>query len=353
MSARSGSRAKLAAVVAKRKNLKIPPVLFAKTQKLVGAIARETGGTFLSYWNSTGGSVCQNDVLGFHEVLQRIGRQQELQLFIKSDGGDGTASLRIVNLLRRYCRRLVALVPLECASAATMVALGADRIHMGPLAFLTAVDTSLTHDLSPIDVHNRRVSVSQDELNRAVKLWHEESKLAGGNATDGRNPYSALFQYVHPLVIGAVDRSSSLSVKLCSEILGFHMKDPAKADQISRRLNSDYPAHDYPIVKQEAIRLGLRVDDLDPKLHRMLLDLHGLYSEMGQKAITDYDERNYHNNEILNIIEATGIQLYYQNDKDWHYRAEEKRWVPMNDNSSWRKVERLGTRTVRSVFHIR
>jgi hypothetical protein len=350
-----------------RKKLKIPPVLFAKTQKIVSAIARETGGTFLSYWNSTGGSVCQNDVLGFYEVLQRIGPQEVLHLFIKSDGGDGTASLRIVNLLRRFCRRLVAELPLECASAATMVALGADEIRMGPLAFLTAVDTSLTHDLSPVDVHNNRVSVSQDELNRVVKLWHEEAGGRGKGKTKtkarGRgdmaereevsNPYSALFQFVHPLVIGAVDRSSSLSVKLCTEILGFHMKDAAKAERISKRLNSEYPAHDYPIVKQEAIRLGLEVKDLDPKLHGMLLDLHGLYSEMGQQAVTDYDELNYHNNEILNIIETVGMQVYYQNDKDWHYRSEEKRWVPLNDNSSWRKIEKVGTKTVRSVFHIR
>jgi hypothetical protein len=338
----------------KRRKLKIPPVLFEKTQKIVKAVAAETGGTFLSYWNSTGGSVCQNDVLGFYEVLQRIGPQQGLHLFLKSDGGDGTASLRIVNLLRRYARRVAVLLPLECASAATMVALGADEIHMGPLAFLTAVDTSITHDLSPTDVHNRRVSVSQDELNRAVKLWHEEVKRVDGSSkTDQPNPYSALFQFVHPLVIGAVDRSSSLSVKLCSEILGFHMKDPGRAERISVELNSAYPAHDYPIVRREAARLGLEVKDLDPKLNEMLLDLHALYSEMGQQAVTDYDERNYHNNEILNILETVGIQVYYQNDKDWHYRTEEKRWVSMNDNSSWRKIEKVGSKTVRSVFHIR
>jgi hypothetical protein len=58
--------------LARRKKHKIPPVLFARTQKIVEAIAKETGGTFLSYWNSTGGSVCQNDVLGFYEVLQKI-----------------------------------------------------------------------------------------------------------------------------------------------------------------------------------------------------------------------------------------------------------------------------------------
>lgn len=333
----------------KRKpKLKKPPILFSKTQRIVRAIAEETDGTFLSYWNSTSGSVCHNDVMGFYEVLQRIGHQDALHLFIKSDGGDGTASLRIVNLLRRYAEHVVAQLPLECASAATMVALGADEIQMGPLAFLTAVDTSITHDLSPMDVHNRRVSVSQDELNRVVKLWHDEAE-----AGDGKNPFSALFPHVHPLVIGAVDRSSSLSVKLCTEILGFHLTDKSRAEEISIHLNSSYPAHDYPIVLQEARRVGLKVHELDPKLNQMLLDLHGLYSEMGQSAVTDFDETNYHNNEILNIIESVGIQVYYQTDKDWHYRKEERRWVPLNDESSWRKLEKVGTKTVSSVIHIR
>ncbi len=58
----------------------------------------------------------------------------------------------------------MALVPLECASAATMIALGADRILMGPTAYLTAVDTSLNHALSPVDRDNDRVSVSLNEL---------------------------------------------------------------------------------------------------------------------------------------------------------------------------------------------
>ncbi len=335
--------------------IKKPPVLFSKTQRIIRAIAAETKGTFLSYWNSPGGNVCQNDVQGLYEVLQRIGPQKNLHIFLKSRGGDGTASLRIVNLLRRYTDRLIAQLPLECASAATMIALGANEIQMGPLAFLTAVDTSLTHDLSPIDLHNRLVSVSQDELNRVVNLWRKESQASKKPVSDNapNNPYAALFQHVHPLVIGAVDRASSLSVKLCTEILSFHLEDLERAEEISWHLNSAYPAHDYPILQKEAKRIGLNVADLDPRLNDMLLDLHELYSEMGQEALTDYDEQNYHNNEIVNIIESVGIQVYYQIDKDWHYRAEERRWVPMNDNSSWRKIEKIGNNIARSIFHIR
>ena len=74
---------------------------------------------------------------------------------------------------------------------------------------------------------------------------------------------------------------------------------------------------------------------------------------MGQRALTDYDENNYHNNEILNIMEADSIQIYYQNDKDWYYRSEERRYIPMNDNSSWYMITGLGTKFTPKAFQIR
>ena len=335
--------------------LKKPPVLFPKTQRIIRAIAQKTGGAFLCYWNSPNGGICQNDVQALYELLGGVKAKQDFYVFLKSGGGDGTASLRIVNLLHRYANRLIALLPLECASAATMIALGANEIRMGPLAYLTAVDTSLTHDLSPVDVHNRLVSVSQDELNRIVSLWRQyaKSEQSSTKAEGGQNPYSALFSHVHPLVIGALDRASSLSVKLCTEILGFHEEDRQTAEEISIQLNSTYPAHNYPVIQKEAKRIGINVTDLDADLNNMLLDLHALYSEMGQEAITDYDEQNYHNNETVNILESVGVQLYYQLDKDWHYRSEERRWVPLNDSSSWRKIQKVQGTTLHSIVHIR
>src|SRR5690606_5552041 len=147
-----------------------------------------------------------------------------------------------------YTEHVTALIPLECASAATMLALGAEELRMGPLAQLTAVDTSLRHELSPVDVDNELVSVSQDELLRVVRLWRETIQRPSGRSSPEVNPYQALFQYVHPLVIGAVDRISSLSQKLCNEILSFHMKDRKKTEQISRHLSEGYPSHSYPIT---------------------------------------------------------------------------------------------------------
>ena len=37
----------------------------------------------------------------------------------------------------------------------------------------------------------------------------------------------------------------------------------------------------------------------------------------------------------VNIIEGPGIQLHFQNDKDWHYRKEERQWVSLHVESCW------------------
>lgn len=330
----------------KQIRIKQPPVLFGKTQAVLAKLADRLGGPLVAYWNNPRGSVCHSDVLALYDVLGRIGRQDTIYLFLKSDGGSGQVSLRLVNLLRQHCRQLVALVPLECASAATMIALGADRILMGPTAYLTAVDTSLNHALSPVDRDNDRVSVSLDELNRVIRLWREQQGDVAENA------YQALFQYVHPLVIGAVDRAESLSIMLCRELLANHIDDEAAVEKIATALNSKYPSHSYPILLDEAVKIGLKAERMPQEVNTLLLELNGHYSEMGQKATTDYDEIRAHGNEIANIWEATGVQVFYQQDKDWFYRAEERRWITMNDNSGWRRIERAGNRIKRSLLHV-
>lgn len=327
---------------------KQPPLLFAQTQQILYEVETLAQMKMMCYWSSHRGSICDNDVVALYKMFERIGPSDKVGLFIKSGGGDVEAALRIVHLIREYARQVIAFIPLECASAATMISLGADEIHMGPLAHLTAIDSSLRHDLSPLDERdNRRVSVSQDELSRLVRLWESSAKDHHGN------PYSEIFRYIHPLVIGAIDRSSSLSIKVCSTILSYHMSDQAECQRISEYLNSEYPSHSYPITAREALRLGLKVKPLDKKMNNLLLDLNQVYSEMAQKSLTDYDEWNYHDNEILNIIEAGSVQIYYQNDKDWNYIKEERRWQSLNDESSWRKIEQTDQGQQQSILHIR
>jgi hypothetical protein len=327
--------------------LRRPPVLFGLTSPLVEQLEQTLGGVFVSYWNSPSASMRHDDVAALDHVLRRIHEREDGQrrvfLFIKSDGGEGTAALRMTNILRHWAEQVTALIPLDAASAATMLALGADEIQIGPLGYLSAVDTSIRHSLSPVDHLNDRVSVSHDELVRVVRLWCE-------HRGEG-NPWAQLYDYVHPLVIGSVDRASSLSIKLCTEILSYHFDNPHAAAEIARALNSDYPAHGYPITLREAQRIGLPAKALAPEVDELLIELGRIYAEMGQRANTDFDPRNYHSNEIRKIIETRGLQLHYQVDMDWHYRETERRWTSLNDRSSWRELRLHEGEQLTKVIH--
>lgn len=305
--------------------------LTPETQEIMRALEKRAGFPCLAYWTSFGGSICQNDVMAMSKLLEDRPRSKTVGLFLKSDGGNPEAALRLAHLLRNFFTRVILFAPFECASAATMMALSCNEIHMGPTSYLTAVDSSLKHDLSPLDSRNALVSVSQDEVSRILRLWRAQKT--------GDNPFPEVYKYLHPLVIGALDRSSSLSIRICEELLAYHMKNKAQAARISRALNGSYPSHSYPITDVEARRMGLPVRALDPEIGALLRQLNSLYATMAREVRTDKDSENYHAEEVCNILERAGRQIVYHVDKVWHYRREERRWISINDLSTWRSVE--------------
>ena len=73
----------------RRVRLKTPPLLFEKTQSVLRRIRPRVEGSFLTYWTSTSGSVCDNDVMAMHDILRAGGERDTITLFLKSDGGSG------------------------------------------------------------------------------------------------------------------------------------------------------------------------------------------------------------------------------------------------------------------------
>jgi hypothetical protein len=106
-------------------------------------------------------------------------------------------------------------------------------------------------------------------------------------------------------------------------------------------------------VKAPPKRIGLNAEPMNETVNAMLFELNEVYSEMGQSASTDFDEKNQHDNSIINILESSGMLIYYQLDKDWHYRSEERRWVALNEKSSWRKAEIVKGKVAISQLHVR
>ncbi len=381
--------------------IKKPPFLFQKTQAELTRLGEFLDCPVLTYFKPPSGVIWGQDLYAILECLKKIGKQKKLALYIRSSGGQGMVSLRIINLLRSFTDRLILLAPAECASAATMIALGCDEIFMGPLSSLSPVDSSLTHSLSPVDGLNNKVPISLDELWRVLKLWQESDQQitpknygltnfsssanltnsttsstnnSANNSTqkdkiipevgdefvdkvsqnhddqsvfdsslentkkETENPYKYLYKYVHPLVFGAVDRHSSLSLQICKEIMSYHLTDEKLINSINQKLNYDYPAHGYPITAREAKKLGLNILPIDNEMQDILNNLQLLYSEMTEEKISDYDNTTYHDNSIYSITESSGVQVTYQQNYDKFYRESEKRYITINDHSGWFKT---------------
>lgn len=76
----------------------------------------------------------------FEELLFDGSPDRDLHLMLVSPGGDGEIAVRLVRSAQARCRRLTVIVPDYAKSAATLLALGAHEILMGP-----------TSDLGPVD----------------------------------------------------------------------------------------------------------------------------------------------------------------------------------------------------------
>src|SRR5271169_1785819 len=83
------------------------PVLTKETQDVFARFEKELGVPLLAYWTSSGGSICQNDVMAMAQLLETRKHGSAVGLFLKSDGGNPEAALRLVHMLRSRFSRVV------------------------------------------------------------------------------------------------------------------------------------------------------------------------------------------------------------------------------------------------------
>src|SRR5882762_8691603 len=99
-----------------------------------------------------------------HLLLLPVRPVEKLDVFICSNGGDGTVPWRLVALFREFANSLSVLVPYRAYSAATLLALGADEIVMHPFAELGPIDPTVSSDFNPTDQEGRRLGISVEDV---------------------------------------------------------------------------------------------------------------------------------------------------------------------------------------------
>lgn len=315
-------------------NIKRPPLVWEKTQNLLGRIESKLGGKILSYYVAPSWQIAQDDVKYFYSHLKKFGRQKKFFFIIVSGGGNGMSAWRIASLLSDFCDELTVVLPEVAASAATMLSLAADEIIMTPLAYLTAVDTSLFHPLNPKDNSNRPVSVELDEIRRSVNILIQNQKEGG----DRSEAYRNIFNYIHPVAFGAMERSANLSEMLCDNILDLRKKniiDPEKKKVIVDKLNSGYPAHGYPIPRHKARELGLNVVYSDNELDDLLWNLINTYRFLTESVRTDLNDSSIHTETTIKLIESINSRFVVDNIVERRLDPIIKGWSTFKDEFRW------------------
>jgi len=215
------------------------------------------------------------------DLLEKIGKVKKISLFLYTSGGDMLAPIRIVKLIRNHCDKFEVLVPYKAHSAGTLICLGADSIIMGKLGELTPVDPTTMHPFNPqIPANPQKLSeVSVEDLNSYLLFAKEKAGVKDEQMVE---VYKLLVEKLHPLSIGNAYRAYRMTKLLTERLLWLHMDKKTEGKLIKnivKNITGDITIHAYPIDRDEAVELGLKIEKAQERLNKILRELYEVYSK--------------------------------------------------------------------------
>ena len=205
-----------------------------------------------------------------------------VDLFLCSNGGSGTVPWRIVSLIHQYSKDFSVLVPSHAFSAATLIALGANKIIMHKMGCLGPIDPSVTnifnppHPLAP----GQLAPISVEDVTAFFKLVKDDVGIT--HEDELVQALIALTDKIHPLAVGNVQRHHNQSRLMARRLLSGHMDESEKheIEQLIDNLKSNLFYHGHPINRDEAKNdLKLKVEEPTPEVESLMWDLYLEYEK--------------------------------------------------------------------------
>lgn len=221
--------------------------------------------------------------------LRKMGKTENIDLFLYSSGGDTMVPWRMVSMIREYCKKFSVLVPFKAHSSATMISLGADEIVMSDLSELSPIDPSTANVFNPVDPANpqSRIPISVEDVMAYFDLAKNKFGIKSDeDLTKIFNKFIESNPQIHPLALGNVNRTHNLIRILARRLLKSH-NEPMRDDNIDKVVDSlteKLYSHQYFIGRKEAKEdLGIKsVVFAEDNLANAMSDLYEAYKlEMG------------------------------------------------------------------------
>ena len=189
--------------------------------------------------------------------LQKIGKTQNIDLFLYSSGGDTMVPWRLVSMIREYCDKFSVIIPYKAHSAATMISLGADEIVMSDLSELSPIDPSTANVFNPSDPTNpqNKIPISVEDVMAYFDL--AKNKFGIKNDEDLAKIFNKFVEsnpQIHPLALGNINRTHNLIRILAKRLLKSH-KMSMKEDEIDKIVETKKDKK----KKKKKIQIGLKV----------------------------------------------------------------------------------------------
>jgi ClpP class serine protease len=171
-------------------------------QKLISDIEKRRNSKLIVYVSKLDYMIDYDDIHAFGAMLDSVGVTENIDLLLQSGGGYGVVAEKMVEMVRRYCtNEFRVIIPNLAKSAATMIAISADRIVMGVTSELGPIDPQLTvvQGGVPHGVSAQSFVDARDRLEEMVAKAVKEKK-----------PYQAYIAQLSALNTGFIDHCEKL-----------------------------------------------------------------------------------------------------------------------------------------------
>lgn len=232
-------------------------------QRIIKSIQQKLDGKLIVYTASPFHpfpSIMIHDIPLFEDMLRSVSDSEKGYLMINSPGGDANAAEKILMMCRRrFAKEFNVIVPDYAKSAATLIALGSDKIFMGYLA-----------ELGPIDPQLQTSSMPRGELIPA-RSFIDGLDIIRKKIKDEGDPvemYLPMLAQIRPEILAICQRSIDDSKALAEKWLKRYMlkHDHEQATLVAEWLSTGekYKSHGKVIDYEEAKNvLKLNVEKID------------------------------------------------------------------------------------------
>ncbi len=233
---------------------------------------------------SSGGSLSEQDIQPFADLLSRVDRGSRVDLMLHTSGGDIDAAEKIVYMCREVASGFRVVVPEYAKSAGTLVALAADSVVMGLTSELGPIDPQLTGPGPGGATFQASAQSFIDEFERIKREVDETGSLSPA--------YFPLLDGLNLGFIGMCRSQVERSKQFAAKWLKRNMLkgNDEKAEQLAAELcdASKWLTHGVVIDADQAEKLGLKVAKLPPEdpVWRQIWYLHCCYGVTLRNSVT-------------------------------------------------------------------